>query len=274
VSVSRPLTYLGFACWVSVCAAAPEFIWQGLLALAGHFTRNNVYAIFLIGLILTVFVEPILERAREGSWRPQHRNARSLLLTAPLAFVFGLLAVGLHECMTAFLAAGGHQPAIALGIGLVLEWAWIPLAVILAWFSARHRMFVRYLAGGLALLWIVGVGWYYGWPQRDIVMTLLPCLVLIPLGQHFVAREWNDDIFLHLAGTMAAFIALWLASTWVLEAVLTKAGVTAFQLYRTGDLGDDFRFFLGWVIGLVIAPRPAPWPVRIRQTDAASIAGR
>jgi hypothetical protein len=273
VSVSRPLTYLGFAFWVSVCAAAPEFIWQGLVLLTGHFTRQNVYAIFLLGLILTVFVEPILERAKEGKWRPEHGHARSLLLTAPLAFVFGLVAVGLHECMTAFLAADGHEPAIGRGVSLILEWAWIPLAVNLAWFSARYEGFVRYLVGALALLWIVGIGWLYNWPARDIVMTLLPCLVLIPLGQRFVARDWNDNTFLHLAWAMAGFIAVWLAATLGLQAVLTKAGVTGFQCYQPGDLGSDLRFFLGWAIGLVIAPSPAPWPVRNRQHENASIAG-
>ena len=64
MSVHRPLAYLAFAVWVSVCAAAPEFIWQGLLALLGHFSRENVYSIVLIGLILTVFVEPILAPRR------------------------------------------------------------------------------------------------------------------------------------------------------------------------------------------------------------------
>jgi hypothetical protein len=273
VSVRRSLTYFGFAFWVSICAAAPEFIWQGLMLLTGHFTRQNVYAIFLLGLILTVFVEPILERAKEGKWRPQHRRTRSLLLTAPLAFVFGLVAVGLHECMTAFLAADGHTPDIGRGTGLILEWATIPLGVNLAWFSARYEGRLRHLAAAVAVLWIAGVGWFYDWPMRDIVMTLLPCLALVLLGQRYVAREWNDNTFLHLAWTMAAFITAWLLVTLGVQAVLTRLGVTAFQLFYPGDLGEDVRFYLGWVIGLVIAPSPTPWPLRARQREEASIAG-
>jgi hypothetical protein len=64
VSAIKLFTYLGFATWVSVCAAAPEFIWQGSLVLFGHFSLQTVWSIALIGLILTVFVESILERAR------------------------------------------------------------------------------------------------------------------------------------------------------------------------------------------------------------------
>lgn len=261
MSIRNLLTYIGFSIWVSVCAAAPEFIWRGLLALVGHFSLQNVFAIGLIGLILTVFVEPILERAREGRWQPEHRNTRSLLLTAPIAFVFGLVAVGLHECMTAYLGAahaapGSPQDGAARGLSLILEWAWVPLAVTLTWFSARLKGVFPSIAAVCAGIWVVGVGWYYGWPLRDIVMTSIPCLVLIPLGQRYLARNWSEDTFRNLALGLAAFIALWLTMTLLLQAGLRLAGLAGIYLYAPGDIGDDVRFYLGWAIGLALAPNP------------------
>ncbi len=260
MSISRFLTYLGFAFWVSVCAAAPEFIWQGLLALIDHFSRQNVYAIILIGVILTVFVEPILERARDGRWTSEHRNTRSLLLTAPIAFVFGLVAVGLHECMTAYLGSGhdGQSDGVAKGVSLILEWAWVPMAVTLSWFCARLPGWPR-LAGGVAAgAWVIAIGWYYGWPLRDIVMTAVPCIVLIALGQWYVARNWHEDTFRNLAIGVAGVSLAWLALTLLLHAVLGPAGLAGYPLYGAGDLGDDFRFYLGWSIGLALAPNPVP----------------
>ena len=283
MSVSRLLTCLGFALWVSVSAAAPEFIWQGLLVLAGHFSRQNVYAIFLIGLILTVFVEPIMERARDGRiferardgriferardgrWLSDHRNPRSLLLTAPIAFSFGVVAVALHECMTAYLGhvepgapQEGPQEGVVRGFQLILEWAWVPLAVTLAWFSARLQLPARILAAILASVWVVGVGWFYGWPPRDIVMTSIPCVALIPLGQAYVARNWGGNTFRNLAVFLAGFSALWLGGTRLLQAALPLVGLPELALYGAGDMGSDFRFYLGWAMGLALAPNPVP----------------
>ena len=267
MSVSRPLTYLGFAAWVSVCAASLEFIWQGWMLLLGHFSMQNVYAIILIGLILTVFVEPILERAREGRWTSEHRNTRSLLLTAPTAFIFGVVAVGLHECMTALLGSGSavpgsHDDGLVRGVKLILEWAGIPLAVTLAWFCARLRPPIRILAAFCASLWVIGVGWFYGWPIRDIVMTSIPCIAMIVLGQRYVEREWAENTFRNLGIGLAAFIAAWLALTLLLQAGLRLAGITSIYLFGVGDLGEDVRFYLGWAIGLAIAPNPLPLHVR------------
>lgn len=53
-----------FALWVAVCAAAPEFLWQGLFSLFGYFSFTDAAAALLIGAILAFFVEPVLERLR------------------------------------------------------------------------------------------------------------------------------------------------------------------------------------------------------------------
>ncbi len=35
-------------------------------------------------------------------------------------------------------------------------------------------------------------------------------------------------------------------------------GVTSWHVYTFGDLFEDLRFYLGWVLGLLIAPNPVP----------------
>ena len=261
VSVANLFISLGFAIWVSVCAAAPEFIWQGMLELLHHFSRQTAYSIVLIGLILTVFVEPILAWARDGQWQPQHRSTQSLLFTAPIAFVFGLAAVGLHECMTAYLGAPGDDPAprreaMARGANLILEWACIPLAVTMAWFSARLRGGIPYLAGACAAVWVIGAGLFYNWPLPGIAITSIPCIALIPMGQAYVARHWDEHTFRNLAIGLAAFSVFWLAMTSLVQAAMAKIGIAEIYFYAPGDLSENFRFYLGWAVGLTLAPNP------------------
>jgi hypothetical protein len=52
VPLSRAFNSLIFAFWVSVGAAAPEFIWRGLVALAGHLAWRDVYSAIVIAMLL------------------------------------------------------------------------------------------------------------------------------------------------------------------------------------------------------------------------------
>jgi hypothetical protein len=261
VSVAKLLISLAVSIWVSVCAASPEFIWQGLQELLHHFSRQTAYSIILIGLILTVFVEPILERAREGRWQLKHPSTRNLLFTMPIAFIFGVAAVGLHESMIAYLAPphsdpGVQQEGMIRAVSLILEWACIPLAVTMAWFSARTNGWLRYLAGGAAAVWVVGAGWYYDWPVREIFVTSIPCVALIPLGQTYVARRWDENTFRNLAVGLSALSVLWLAITLLVQAALPAMGIAGGFLYESGDVSEYLRFYLGWALGLALAPNP------------------
>ena len=89
-------------------------------------------------------------------------------------------------------------------------------------------------------------------------MTSIPCVALIPLGQAYVARNWGGATFRNLAIFLAGFSALWLAGTRLLQAALPLAGLPELRLYEAGDLGSDFRFYLGWAMGLALAPNPVP----------------
>ena len=76
VPLNRVFTCAVFALWVSICAATPEIIWEGLIALTGHFSKIQVYSVIFIAMLLAFFVEPIMERIKNGSWELEQPVAR------------------------------------------------------------------------------------------------------------------------------------------------------------------------------------------------------
>jgi len=106
----RPLGHLAFAAWVSICAAAPEFIWQGLFLLGAHISWLNLYSVILIGPILAFFVEPIMQRIRSRRWDVDDNAGHGVLPSVILALAFGVAAVALHECLNAYVGGSDHLP--------------------------------------------------------------------------------------------------------------------------------------------------------------------
>jgi len=49
---------------IAICAAAPEFIWQGLRVTLGHPHWIDLVGALLIGLNLVFFIEPAMKRNR------------------------------------------------------------------------------------------------------------------------------------------------------------------------------------------------------------------
>ena len=101
--------------WVAICAAAPEFIWQGLSLALGHLNRTEVLAALLVGLVLAFFVEPVMERIRHLLSRPPHVQhiefrMHGALFTAGLSIAFALTSICLHEAMNAFVSDRGAYP--------------------------------------------------------------------------------------------------------------------------------------------------------------------
>ena len=117
------------AVWISICAAAPEFIWEGFRLALGHVSRTDLLAALLIGLVLAFFVEPVMEHARLLLARlqhPQHVDHRQhdALFAAGLALAFALTSICLHEAMTAYISARGSRDAgLAAGVELTVSWA-------------------------------------------------------------------------------------------------------------------------------------------------------
>ncbi len=261
--LSRAFNCIVFAFWVSVCAAAPEFIWRGLVALAGHLALRDVYSAILIAMLLAFFVEPVMERLRTGSWKLEHRNTRTLIYTTTIALAFGIAAVCVHEAMNAYLG-GAHasdqvkQANLVAAMEQVREWALIPFAVTVAWFSAPAGRWIAFLGGILAGVWVVAVGLYYAWTWREIGTTAIPCFAIIALGARFVAGWWDNETFLHLAFLTAVVAAGWFAVAWLAQSGAWLFGEPGFRIYTWGQFWEDFRFYLGWSLGLAVAPNPVP----------------
>jgi len=263
VAAPGPLARVAFALWVSICAAAPEFIWQGLLQLGGHVTVFNLYTVVVVGLILAFFVEPILHRIRNRRWDAGEHAGRGILPTVALALAFGVAAVAVHECLNAYVGTGAPHPAqrqegLRRAVDLILQWALVPFVVTLAWFGARRGRPVRWYGAALAVLWAGAVGWHYGWGWRSTVMSALACALITVFGIRRLAGDWSPDTFRKLAFGTGLVVLGFVSAALVVQGILRLAGVTAWHVYTFGDLCEDLRFYLGWVLGLLIAPNPVP----------------
>jgi hypothetical protein len=262
-AASSPLARLAFAVWVSICAAAPEFIWQGLLQLGGHFTLVSLYSVILIGLILAFFVEPVLQRIRSRRWDVDEHGGQGVLSSVVLALAFGVAAVAVHECMNAYVGGSEHLPSqrqegLDRAVDLILQWALVPFGVTLAWFGARRGRRFGGCAAALALVWAVAVGRYYEWDLRDIVMSAGLGGLIAVFGVHRIARGWSHDTFRQLAFGIGLLVLGFTSVGLLVQLPLSLAGVTSWRVYGPGELFVDLRFYLGWVLGLLIAPNPVP----------------
>jgi hypothetical protein len=117
---------------IATCAAAPEYIWQGL---AIAFSRRSLIDLLearLIGLILALFVEPLIDRARGVILRRRRRGRRriktkSTFFTASLSLAFAVTSVCLHEAMSAFVSdrhseQAGSYSGLAVGLRITIGW--------------------------------------------------------------------------------------------------------------------------------------------------------
>jgi hypothetical protein len=262
VPLGRLFDCLIISCWIAVGAAAPEFIWRGLAILVAHLTLQEVYSVILIGMLLAFFVEPLMERMRTGRWAPRHHDARELVLTAAIAFGFGVVTVAIHEAMNAYLGGGGgpahdKQANLFRAMRQVQEWASIPFAVTIAWFAARMGGRAAAVAGIIACVWVVAIGVYYEWEWRDSVRTSIPCFAIIAVGEKLAAGRWDGATFRLLAVRTAAIAASWFVLLWLAQATAALIGPADLRLYTWSEFVEDFLFYLGWSLGLAVAPNPA-----------------
>lgn len=250
-----------FILWVSVCAFVPEAIWQGLWLLKGHLGPTEIYTALFIGTLFTFFVEPLLERLKAGRRHLTHGPAGNLVLTALLALGFGMVAVSIHHSIDAYLggAVGGadaRQTALAHAMQQTQEWASLPAAVMSAWFLANAQRRLAYPALSLACLWCVGAGVLYAWRWQVVVATAIPCCLIALVGTRAVLAGWTPKTVSTLAKIVGAVAVCWLPLVWVVGWVVNHAGYPNFQFYEPAQLAEDARFYLGWALGLCLAPNP------------------
>jgi len=248
--------------WISICAAAPEFIWQGIKIALAHPSWADFLAALLIGLILAFFIDPIMDRLRDLLRRQPRQDGRDgrrgALFTAFVSMAFALASVSLHDAMTEFVSAkddpSGEVGLIA-GILLTTAWAMVPFFIALAWQSANNRWLAPPF-GVLAAASPCVAGWLFSWSLQSTILTLAPCLLILYFGYRRAVKTPSELALARCAPIVAAVAAGWLVSTWLVDFGLARFGA-AFRLYSSVDFWIDARFYLGWTLGLFVAPRAA-----------------
>jgi hypothetical protein len=271
-SVSAGAAALVGALWVATCAAAFEFIWRGLRIFLRHPSLESVLSMLLIAVVLVFFVEPLLERARDllessRHHRPAEPRPRSLLFTASVSMAFALTSICLHEAMSAFVSGHHAEGAadssgLAAGIELTTAWAMVPFFVAVAWQGARSR-WLAVPTGIVGASSAAVAGWLFAWGPQTVISTTLPCLLIQYFGYRQIARQPMRDAFARCAPVVACVAAAWLLAASLFDALLSIFGLDWLKLYDFPDWLVDVRFYLGWAIGLLLAPFP---PERERKT--------
>jgi hypothetical protein len=245
------LSYMAFCVWVAICAAAPEFLWRGLKVFIEHASLTTLWWGLMFGAILAFFIEPLLERIRH---RGRFEDERGPAAAAAAAVLSALAAVAVHEVLIAIsVSTHGEKSAEAAAlyeaIDQVLEWALIPLVITAAWFAARHGRILGVVAAVAATCWLFGLEWFYQWETQLSIATAVPCLAILLAGQVWEAR--HPGPVRRLAPLLAAIASAWLIVIWLLQqlgwAVLYPS---------TEDLRSDVFFYVGWFLGLLLAPEP------------------
>ncbi|BCQ26924.1 hypothetical protein NK8_51130 (plasmid) [Caballeronia sp. NK8] len=246
-----------FALWVAVCAAAPEFLWQGLFSLFGHFSLTDAAAALLIGAILAFFVEPVLERLRGIGDAPAHAE-KSPAFAACEALSFAVVAVCVHEAITVYVAAShsNEQAAenLARAVSLALQWAITPFFITIAWMAARGPSWVAWPVAAFAVIVSFVAGVIFGWSVHVLVTSVIPVICVLIAGCIIVRQQWDARTFRRCARATGVIALAWLVLMGALQVVLWLAHVQAFRIYERSEFWSDLRFYIGWVTGLLVAP--------------------
>jgi hypothetical protein len=241
---------LAAALWIAISTVAPEFLWRGLRIAVFHLDHATLISALLIGLFLAFFVEPGIERLRAllqhgSTHRGPREERRGVLFTTLVGLAFAFASVCLHDAMLAYLSghAGAHAPVsgLAAAISLTIAWSIVPFIVTLAWLS-RRRLWLAVPIGiaGVASSLIAGL--LFRWTPQDIVVTTIPCVVIQFLGYRALAGG-SEGGFVRCARSLAGLAVAWLV-------------FRRLELYNAAGFWMDARFYLGWTIGLLLAPFP------------------
>jgi len=250
-----------FALWVAVCAAAPEFLWQGLFSLFGHFSLTDAAAALLIGAILAFFVEPVLERLRGLS--DAHEPAeKSPAFAACEALSFAIVAVCVHEAITVYVAAShANEQAsenLVKAVAQALQWAITPFFITIAWMAARAPSWIAWPIAALSIIVGLLVGVIFGWSAHVLVTSAIPTIAVLIAGCLIVREQWDAFTFRRCARATGVIALAWLVLTGALQLALWLAHVQAFRVYERSEFWSDLRFYIGWVTGLLVAPSFVP----------------
>jgi hypothetical protein len=133
--------------------------------------------------------------------------------------------------------------------------------MMLAWQSVRLR-WLAVPTGIIALASPAIAGWLFGWSTKTILDTIIPCAIVLALGYRAVAKPPADRAFARCARIVAVVSVVWIGAALVIDAVLGSFHLGSFhlnpfKLYSASDVFADMRFYLGWTLGLLLAPHAA-----------------
>ncbi|QCO04604.1 hypothetical protein [Azospirillum argentinense] len=260
---ARALAYMVYTLWVSVCAFAPELLWQGFVLMRGHFGAAELFSALFIGTLFAFFVEPLMERLKAGRWHLGHAPSGGMLLGVLVSLAFGIVVVCIHEAMIAYIGAEHvgdevKKASLARAIDSACEWASIPAAVTAAWFVSGTSRRLALPATGLACVWIVFIGHSYGWGWPIVVTSAVPGFLIALFGSRVVLRRWDASTIPMLAQLTAWVAGGWMLLAWGIQAGSELIDSPGLQLYTPEAFYEDLRFYLGWCLGLSVAPNPVP----------------
>ena len=253
------------ALWIAICAAAPEFIWQGFWIALGHLSSADLVSALLIGVILAFFVDPLMGQLQDLLRRarsPERRDGtqHNPLFRVSVSLAFALASVCVHDAMSAFATdraagLGGAEAGLAPAIELTVGSAIVPFAVTLAWLSVRNRWLALptgIIGGASSCI----AGWLFSWSAREVIATTIVCLFILGLGYREIIREPGGDIFARCARRVAFVATIVFATALLLDVAFQFLGVEQFKLYSLSLFWVDVRFYMGWTLGLLLAPSP------------------
>jgi hypothetical protein len=256
VATAATAAALVAALWVAICAAAPELIWQGLRIAAGHLTRADLVEALLLGVILAFFVEPLMRRAqdllRHGRIHSEPAPGHPLF-AASLSLSFALVAVGVHDALMTLVnkSDGGLLAAIRL----TAAWAIVPGTVTFAWLTARRRR-LALLTGTLAALSGGIVCWLFSWSGPAIFDSVVPSLAILGFGYPRATTGAGRTALMRCIRVVVTTGAVWTVLAVTIDLLMRRWHGGVWQIYRPGEAWIDVRFYIGWGIGLLLAPAP------------------
>lgn len=251
---------------IAICAAAMELLWRGLLLVSHHISRVDVLSSLLVGLVLAFLVDPLMDRIRHAlSWHRRHEAAsasdqRNPLFAMCIGIAFAFVSVCLHSALTSFVAgpeshAGADSEVLEAAVKLTTAWAFVPFFVTLAWVGARNRR-AKVPLGFFATISPLFAGWLFSWAWQTVVITALPCILILFLGYRQAVKERRHRGFSRYTRSVIYVATTWLAATAVLQGVLYLLASDLFGFDRHLEFWIDARFYGGWTLGLVMTPFP------------------